>query len=146
MNIPKSGQKILTDLIVNIKSETVLVDRPVAKVFDFLTDFNNFEKLMPDQVVKWSSDKNSGRFTIKDMAEIGMRIEEVNEDQYVLITSDGKVPFEFKLRVNLEKVGEGQTAVEIDFDGQVGAMIAMMAKRPLTNLVNHMVDSIKQYA
>lgn len=130
---------------MNIKSDLVIVDKPVGEVFNFLTDFNNYEKLMPEQVVKWESDKVSGRFTIKDLAEIGMRIEDVEEQKVVYLTSDGKVPFEFTLKVNLEKRSENKTAVQIDFDGNVGAMLAMMAKRPLTNLVNHMVGRIKDH-
>ena len=130
---------------MNISSDLVIVNKPVGKIYDFLTDFNNFEKLMPEQVIKWESDAASARFTIKDMAEIGMRIEDVDENKFVLITSDGKVPFEFKLQVNLEKKDEENTAVHINFDGKVGAMLAMMAKKPLTNLVNHMVEKIKHH-
>ena len=130
---------------MNIKSELVIINKPVGQVFDFLTNFNNFEKLMPEQVVKWASNEVSGRFTIKDLAEIGMKIESTEQDKLILISSDGKVPFEFKLLVNLEKKEEDQTAVQIDFDGKVGAMIAMMAKKPLTNLVNHMVERIRHH-
>lgn len=130
---------------MNIKSDLVIVNKPAGQVFDFLSDFNNYEKLMPEQVVKWESDKASGRFRIKDLAEIGMRIEGVEEHKAVYLTSDGKVPFDFKLKVNLEKKSEEQTAVQIDFDGNVGSMLAMMAKRPLTNLVNHMVVQIKHH-
>ena len=130
---------------MNIKSDLIIINKPVGQVFDFLTNFNNFEKLMPEQVVKWESNEVSGRFTIKDLAEIGMKIESTEEDKLIHISSDGKVPFEFKLLVNLEKKEEAQTAVHIDFDGKVGAMIAMMAKKPLTNLVNHMVDKIKHH-
>ena len=130
---------------MNIKSDLVIINKPVGQVFDFLTDFNNFEKLMPEQVVKWESNEISGRFTIKDLAEIGMKIEGSDPHQVIHLTSDGKVPFDFKLKVNLEKKAEDQTAVHIDFDGKVGAMLAMMAKRPLTNLVNHMVERIKHH-
>ena len=130
---------------MKITSDLVIVNKPIGQVFDFLTNFNNFEKLMPEQVVKWESNEVSGRFTIKDMAELGMKIQDVDHNKSVLITSDGKVPFEFTLKVNLEKKEEDQTAVHIDFDGKVGTMIAMMAKRPLTNLVNHMVDRIKHH-
>ena len=100
---------------------------------------------MPEQVVRWESTEVSGRFTIKDLAEIGMKIEEVEHHKSVLLSSDGKVPFDFKLRINLEKKEEEQTAVHIEFDGKMSAMIAMMAKRPLTNLVNHMADKIRHH-
>lgn len=130
---------------MKIQSDLVVVNKPIGQVFDFLTNFNNFEKLMPEQVIKWESNEVSGRFTIKDMAELGMKIQDVDHNKSVLITSDGKVPFDFTLKVNLEKKEEAQTAVHIDFDGKVGTMIAMMAKRPLTNLVNHMVEKIKHH-
>ncbi len=131
---------------MNIKSELVIVNKPVGQIFDFLTDFNNFEKLMPEQVIKWESDEKSCRFTVKDMAEIGMRIENVEPNKAIFITSDGKVPFDFKLKVDLDEKAENQTAVQIIFDGKVGTMLAMMAKRPLTNLVNHMVEAIQEHA
>ncbi|NQT77023.1 MAG: hypothetical protein HQ565_04865 [Bacteroidetes bacterium] len=130
---------------MNITSDLIIVNKPVGQVFDFLTDFNNFEKLMPEQVVKWESTKVSGRFTIKDLAEIGMKIESVEHHKSILLSSDGKVPFDFKFKINLEKKEEEQTAVHIEFDGKMSAMIAMMAKRPLTNLVNHMIDKIRHH-
>jgi carbon monoxide dehydrogenase subunit G len=100
---------------------------------------------MPEQVVKWESTKVSGRFTIKDLAEIGMKIEEVDHHKSILLSSDGKVPFNFKLRIKLEKKEEEQTAVHIEFDGNMSVMIAMMAKKPLSNLVNHMVAKIRDH-
>ena len=69
----------------------------------------------------------------------------VDTEHSVADAVNGKVPFDFTLKVNLEKREEDQTAVHIDFDGKVGAMLAMMAKRPLTNLVNHMVERIKHH-
>jgi carbon monoxide dehydrogenase subunit G len=127
---------------VNIKSDIVSVNKGSGIVFDFLSNYNNYEKLMPEQVVKWQSDEKSGRFTIKDMTELGMRIEEAKQSAYVLLHSDGKVPFAFTLKVILEEKSAGQTEVSIEFDGKPAPMIAMMAKRPLTNLVNHMVSQI----
>jgi carbon monoxide dehydrogenase subunit G len=127
---------------VNIKSDIVSVSQPKEKVFDFLKDYNNYQKLMPEQVVKWESDERSGRFTIKDMTELGMRIEDAKPGEYVLLHSDGKVPFEFTLKVVLDEKGENLTDVNIVFDGNPAPLIAMMAKRTLTNLVNHMVSQL----
>ena len=73
---------------MNISSEQVLVTKPAKEVFDFLTDFNNYEKLMPEQVIRWESDKDSGRFTIKDLTEIGMRIESSQPNSLVSLSSD----------------------------------------------------------
>jgi len=128
---------------VNIKSDIVSLSQPKEKVFDFLKDYNNYQMLMPEQVVKWESNEISGRFTIKDMTELGMRIEETMPGEYVLLHSDGKVPFEFTLKVVLDSK-DSATDVFIEFNGSPAPMIAMMAKRPLTNLVNHMVGRIHE--
>lgn len=127
---------------MKITSEHIIVNKPAGQVFDFLSDYNNYEKLMPEQVIKWESDERSGRFTIKDMSELGMRIEDAKPGEYVLLHSDGKVPFDFTLKVIIEEKGENLTDVFIEFAGKMSTMIAMMAKRPLTNLVNHMVEQI----
>jgi carbon monoxide dehydrogenase subunit G len=92
-------------------------------------------------VIRWDSDEKSGRFTIKDLTELGLRIEEANPEEYVLLHSDGKVPFDFTLKFILNAKGD-QTEVLCEFDGNMSPMIAMMARRPLTNLVNHMVGEI----
>jgi len=129
---------------VDITSEPVIVNKPAGEIFNFLKDFNNYRELMPEQVVRWESDETSGRFTIRDMAEIGMRIREAHPDDHVLIGSDGKVPFEFTLRMAIERKGDGQSVVQVFFDGEVSPFISMMARRPLTNLVNHMAERIRQ--
>jgi carbon monoxide dehydrogenase subunit G len=127
--------------MMNIKSDTIYVDASASQVFSFLNNFNNYQKLMPEQVIRWDSDEKSGRFTIKDLTELGLRIEEAMPEQYVLLHSDGKVPFDFTLKFMLVPMGE-QTEVSCEFEGNMSSMIAMMARRPLTNLVNHMVGEI----
>jgi len=127
---------------MNIRSEEVTVNAPVAKLFEQLIDYNNYRLMMPEQVIKWESDEKHGRFTIKDLTELGMRIEETSPNEFVKLHSDGKVPFEFTLTVFLMETGSATTNAHIEFDGNVSPMIAMMARRPLTNLVNHMVGKI----
>ena len=95
-----------------------------------------------EQVLKWEADREKGRFTIKDLAELGMRIEKSSQNEYIRLHSDGKVPFEFTLTVFLAPAGESLTDVHFEFDGKVPPMIAMMGKKPLTNLVNHMASRV----
>lgn len=126
---------------MNIRSETITVDHDVKVVSRFLGNYNNYQKLMPEQVIRWESDERSGRFTIKDLTELGLRIGEIRENEYILLHSDGKVPFDFSLKFCMTE-SNGKTRVHCEFEGKPSPMIAMMAKRPLTNLVNHMVNEI----
>nr|MBK9651561.1 hypothetical protein [Bacteroidota bacterium] len=60
--------------MTSIKSEKVLINVPVQRVFEFLCNFNNYQQLMPEQVTDWQSDDDSGTFTIKNMATIGLEL------------------------------------------------------------------------
>jgi carbon monoxide dehydrogenase subunit G len=128
---------------VKIISNEVIAAKAAGSLFEFLCDFNNYRLLMPEQVVKWESTARAGRFTIRDTAEIGMKIIETVPDKRVVLSSDGKVPFDFELWIELESLDDAATKVLVGFEGQIQPFIAMMAKRPLTNLVNHMAESIR---
>jgi len=41
--------------MTEINSEKVFINNTDKNVFNFLNDFNNFEKLMPEQVINWQS-------------------------------------------------------------------------------------------
>ncbi len=127
---------------MNISSDEITVNAPVERIFELLGDYNNFRYLMPEQVIRWESDETHGRFTIKDLTELGMRIEDIRPGEYIKLHSDGKVPFDFTLTVFTSVAGPDTSKVYIAFDGNVSPMIAMMARRPLTNLVNHMAGQI----
>ena len=58
----------MTDFI----SDKVKINRPATEIFKFLSDFNNFEKLLPEQVINWQTSGNTCSFTIKGMADIAL--------------------------------------------------------------------------
>lgn len=109
-------------------------------LFNFLTDMNNFEKLMPeDKIEKWSSEANQCEFTIKGMARIGLKIKETNAPNLILIESFGKVPFPFNLEIKLDEIGENQTQVFMIFKGEINAFMKLMVEKPLKNFFNMLV-------
>ena len=40
---------------MKIESDKSEINKPSSEVYNFLTDFNNFQKLMPPQVTNWKS-------------------------------------------------------------------------------------------
>jgi carbon monoxide dehydrogenase subunit G len=106
---------------------------------------DNYEQLMPEQVINWDSDAQSCHFTIKGMAELGMRIIEKQPNNQIVIQSDGKVPFNFNLYIDIEKMGETESNLQMNLDADMNPMLAMMAKKPLQNLLNHMVGRVVQH-
>jgi carbon monoxide dehydrogenase subunit G len=87
---------------MKIEGKKVSVNANRKKVYNFLSNFNNYEKLMPEQIVNWTSDEESCSFTVKGMADLSLKFEEKTPNTFIKITPNGKVPFSFTLLLNLE--------------------------------------------
>jgi len=59
---------------MKIDGKKAVISANQNKVFQFLSDFNNYEKLMPEQIVNWQSDKDTCSFSIKGMADLKLKI------------------------------------------------------------------------
>ena len=119
------------------------------EVFVFLSDFNNFENLMPkEQVTNWKSTTDKCSFTVQGMGEMGLMITEKTEDAKIVIIPDkeGKpLPIKFNLICEMKPLAETETEVDIRIEADLPPMIAMMAGRPLQNLVNILALRLQEY-
>lgn len=130
--------------MTNFVSEPVVIGRSDGYVFNFLADFNNFEKLMPSQVSDWKSDGESCSFNIQNMATLGMRYESKIPDKHILIKSDGKVPFDFDLQCFIDAENSESCKVRLEFNADLNPMIKMMASKPLSNFINMLAVKLKE--
>lgn len=126
----------MTELI----SEKRTLKRPAEEVFDFLSDLNNLELLMPDRVVDWSSDSQSCKFTIQGTATLGLKIKELNRPDKITLTGTD-APFAFDLFIEMVEF-EGRTETCFRLMANMNAMLEMMAKRPLTSFLNMLNDKL----
>ena len=126
-----------------IEGKPATINQDIQSVYNFLTDFNNFQPLMPDQITNWKSDKDSCSFTIQGMADISLIFSEKIPNTVIKLIPQGKVPFSFSLILKLSEA-DNSTVVKVDVDANLNPMMAMMAKRPLENLVNVMASNINQ--
>ena len=129
--------------MTKIESENVSVNASSQTVFEFLSNFNNFQKLMPPQVTNWSSSEGECSFTISGMATIGMKILEKSPHSFIKIASNGKAPFDFFLFVHLESAGNGCNA-QLKFEADLNPMMTMMVEKPLTNFFNLLVKKLQE--
>lgn len=119
--------KMLSDKVeINVSDETV---------FTFLCNFNNYQKLMPEQVVDWSSNDVEGMFTIKNMATIGLHIEEKLPNNLVKLIKT-KAPFDLTLLCMINKLNDAQCILQLELQADLNPVLKMMAEKPLTNFIN----------
>jgi hypothetical protein len=128
---------------VKIESEKVEINNSASAIFNYLSDFNNFEKLMPSQVTNWTSTTDECSFTINGMATIGMKIVEKAPFTKITINSNGKVPFEFQLFVLITEKDAGNCVGQLTFESDMNAMLKMMVEKPLGNFFNMLAHKMK---
>ena len=130
--------------MTEIKSDPVLIHKSAEDIFNFLSNFDNFEKLMPEQVINWKSSSDSCSFTIKGMADIALKTSEKISYSKIVWSTDGKAPFDFTLRSVLIEKTEKQTEAQIILDADLSPMLKIMAMRPLGNFVTLLVNKLKE--
>ncbi len=116
------------------------------EVFAFLSDFNNYQQLMPEQIVNWKSEKETCSFTVKGMADLSLKFARKESPGLLELVPDGKAPVNFSLLVNLESdvLDEQKTQVHVDVDADLNPMLAMFAKKPLENLANTITKELEK--
>ena len=129
--------------MTRLESDIVTVNKPAKEVFAFLSDFNNYKRLMPEQVSDWESTADQCSFTIKGMGSLGMKIKERIPDTSVVIEKNGKAPFDFLLSCTISPK-QDQSDVQLFFDADLNPMMKMMASKPLTNFLNLLASKLKE--
>ena len=125
-----------------LESPKKTVSKSDVQVFEFLTDFKNFEQLMPDSIQKFellSDDRFL--FALKGMPEIVLERKEQHPNSKIILgAASDKLPF--KLQIDIEGVDENQSEVKWSFEGEFNAMMAMMIKAPITNFMGTLSDNL----
>jgi carbon monoxide dehydrogenase subunit G len=129
--------------MTTIESTKVEIDNSAENVFKYLSNFNNFQHLMPSQVTNWTSTENECKFTISGMATIGMQILEKTPPAHIRITSHGKVPFNFTLYVNIGSLSPEKATGQLVFEADLNIMLKKMVEKPLTNFFNLLAEKMR---
>lgn len=131
---------------MKLESPKVVIDKSKEETFEFLSDVKNFETLMPENINKFEIlETDKFLFSLKGMPEIVLKKKEsIPHDKIVLGAGGGKL--DFSLTANIAEIADGKSEVNLLFEGEFNAMMAMMIKGPISKfietLVNNMVSNI----
>ena len=120
---------------MNLESPKTTVDQSADYLFKQLSDVKNFEKLMPDSIAKFEvTGEDSFIFGLKGMPEIKLKMkEQVPPNKLVLGAASDKLPF--TLTANINAISEDKSDVQLLFEGEFNAMMAMMIKGPISKFI-----------
>ena len=129
--------------MTRIESDRTPINKSSEEIFNFLSNFNNFKKLMPEQVTNWESSEDECSFTIAGMASLGMKMAEKKPNEYIKVNRNGNAPFDFTLECLLNEKSTMESEVQLAFNADLNPVLKMMAVKPLTNFLNILVQKLK---
>ncbi len=127
---------------MHIETPKNTINKSAKQVFEFLTNLQNFEKLMPENIDKFEViNEDRFLFALKGMPEIVLQRKEQNpNDKIVLGAASDKLPF--TLTADILTISEDECEVTLSFNGEFNAMMAMMIKSPITNFMGTLSENL----
>lgn len=127
---------------MNLESPKVTVQKSAQDLFDQLSDVKNFEKLMPDNIAKFEViGEDAFIFGLKGMPEIKLKMKEKTApSKIVLGAASDKLPF--TLVSNIDSVSDSSSEVQLFFEGEFNAMMAMMIKGPISKFIETLANNM----
>ena len=129
---------------MNLESPKVTVQKSAQELFDLLCDVRNFEKLMPDNIAKFEViGEDAFIFGLKGMPEIKLKMKEkIAPNKVVLGAASDKLPF--TLTAKIDAVSDNKADVQLFFEGEFNAMMAMMIKGPISKFIETLAQNMSK--
>lgn len=127
---------------MKLESPKVTLNKSAQDTFNFLSDVKNFENLMPENISKFEVlDNDKFLFALKGMPEIVLKKKETTPpNQIVLGAAGGKI--DFSLTGNISEIDATTSEVQLVFEGQFNAMMAMMIKGPISKFIETLASNM----
>ena len=122
---------------MKLESSIATVAKPIEDVFEQLTRASTYELLMPEEASFRIKDEKHFSFKLGGMPVIPLKLERQTPNTQIVMAADGgSVPFE--LHTNLEAI-DGETKIQLVFEGNINPMMQMMVKKPLTQFLEALI-------
>lgn len=130
--------------IMNLESTKTNVEKSAEYIFNALSDIKNFEKLMPENMAKFEViDENCFEFGLKGMPEIKLvKKASTPNSEIILGAASSKLPF--TLTAKIDATSENTTDIQLFFEGEFNAMMAMMVKGPITKFIETLASNMNK--
>ena len=128
-----------------IESRTGTIASNEDRIYNFLTNFNNFKQFIPgDKVQDFESTEDSCQFSVPKIGKLGLRIIEKTPFNTIKIIGDGMANQQFNLWIQLKQAAENNTKIRITIKADLNPMLKMMVNKPLQNFVDKLVDGMEK--
>jgi hypothetical protein len=127
---------------MNLESQKITVQKSAEYMFNELSQVKNFEKLMPENIAKFEViDEDCFEFGLKGMPEIKLVKKEATPNSKIILgAASSKLPFTLTAIISENTVES--TDVQLFFEGEFNAMMAMMIKGPISKFIDTLSENM----
>ncbi|WP_034057434.1 hypothetical protein [Lacinutrix jangbogonensis] len=127
---------------MNLESKKVTINKSAEDTFVFLSDVKNFETLMPENISKFEMlGEEKFLFALKGMPEIVLKKKETTPNSKVILGAAGG-KLNFSLVADITEIETNSSEVQLHFEGEFNAMMAMMIKGPISKFIDTLVTNM----
>lgn len=127
---------------MNLETPRIPVKKSAEELYLFLTDFKNFERIMPENTETFELKENGFVFGLKGMPKIKLKLDSKTPHSEIVLGSAAE-KFPFTLTANITEKEHG-SEVEFKFSGQFNPMITMMVKKPLQKFIDTLSANLEK--
>jgi len=115
------------------------------KVFTFLSDFRNFQNMLPEGIISDPEiNSDSCRFGISGIGRVGLVINDKIPYSQIIIKGTGDTPADFTLEANLEENAGDGSIISFRLNAGLNMMLEMVARKPLQQFIDMLVEKLQQ--
>lgn len=131
--------------MTRIESKIGVIKQPAEKIFNFISNFNNFNQLIPEDKVKdFESTDDTCRFKVEGIGQAGLRIIEKEPHKLIKISSDEETTFDLLLWIQIKEIEPGDSRLKITTEVNLNPMMATMVRKPLKNFIDTLIEQAEK--
>lgn len=129
---------------MNITSRTSTINHPSADIFNYLSNLDNLQHLLPrGKYSDWQGSEDNCSFKIQGF-KIPLEKVELVENQAIRMKTAMGSPVDFDLNIIFTDNGDGTTQGQVISDLRVNMFLKGMIKKPLTSLFEYMAERLEK--
>ena len=127
---------------MKLQSPKATLDKSTEDTFNFLSDVKNFESLMPENISKFEVlGEDKFLFALKGMPEIVLKKKEMTPNSRIVLGAAGG-KLDFSLIGDITEIEANKSEVQLTFEGEFNAMMAMMIKGPINKFIETLATNM----
>lgn len=128
---------------MEIITDIAHINKPAKEVFDFLSNFKNYTKVMPSEISDWKATEEHCTFKKDKFVNIGMQFEHKIPNSEIKIIDYAKNAFPYSLTIRIKEIEPNSTSTQMVFEGTPNAFLKLVVQKPLSLFFNNLNQSLK---